>query len=73
MILYAGDDCEIDYDGCQDDPCAVGRNCTDKNATFHEMEEEQEQNETNAYSCGGCPIGYLIDPDDKCEGDILYT
>ena len=67
-----GEDCEKDYDGCQDDPCAVGRNCTDKNATMHEN-EEQKQNDTRPYICEGCPMGYQIDDDEKCEGDFRLS
>ena len=71
--IYEGEDCELDYDGCEDDPCGVDRNCTDKNATVHQHDVEV-LNLTNSspYICGSCPDG-------KCEGkkhvkgQVLFT
>ncbi|RUS82424.1 hypothetical protein EGW08_009812 [Elysia chlorotica] len=48
---YTGDDCDEDVDGCADDPCGEGLNCTDIAAA-------DQRNETIGYLCGDCPDGY---------------
>ncbi|KAI0207726.1 hypothetical protein LSAT2_007708 [Lamellibrachia satsuma] len=44
------DHCEADLDGCQDNPCTEGTNCTDITPT--------EQDKSNkSYTCSKCPVG----------------
>ncbi|XP_052721310.1 uncharacterized protein LOC128192563 [Crassostrea angulata] len=56
---YTGDDCEHEVDGCAQDPCPHGRNCTD-------LSPEQEELFHRGYNCSACPHGFR-DVDEKCE------
>lgn len=58
-----GDDCEREVDGCAQDPCPHGRNCTD-------LSPEQEELFHRGYNCSACPHGFR-DVDEKCEGTYL--
>ena len=46
----SGDYCELDLDGCQDNPCTEGTNCTD--ATPGEQVTDGK-----SYKCSKCPEG----------------
>ena len=59
MPLLAGDYCEADYDGCQDNPCTEGTNCTDLTAA-------EEVSTGRQYNCSECP------PGTKKDGDACY-
>ncbi|XP_053372749.1 uncharacterized protein LOC123561027 [Mercenaria mercenaria] len=61
---WTGDDCETDYDGCEANPCSVGRNCTDTLADDHKADQNLKP-----YTCSPCPAGYN-DTGVKCEGMI---
>ncbi|XP_062615400.1 fibrillin-1-like [Saccostrea cucullata] len=56
---YTGDDCELDSDACTDNPCPLGRNCTD-------LPAEEELRIGRGYNCSDCPRGYA-DVDNKCQ------
>lgn len=58
---YDGDECEHDFDGCADDPCIPGQDCTDVPAAEHNRTGK-------AFNCSSCPTGYGV-IDGKC-GDI---
>ena len=59
LPLLAGDYCEADYDGCQDNPCTAGTNCTDLTAA-------EEVSTGRQYNCSECP------PGTKKDGDACY-
>ena len=50
FLLLSGDYCESDMDGCQDNPCTQGTNCTDVTPA------EQVTND-KSYTCSDCPEG----------------
>lgn len=50
---YEGDHCELDYDGCRDDPCFEGQTCTDVSASLHKTLKV-------GFNCSDCPTGYKI-------------
>ncbi|KAK2190852.1 hypothetical protein NP493_66g04024 [Ridgeia piscesae] len=56
---WEGDYCEADYDGCQDNPCTEGTNCTDLTAA-------EEVSTGRQYNCSECP------PGTKKDGDACY-
>ena len=56
--MITGNSCEQDYNGCQDNPCTLGTNCTDVTPSV------QEANATS-YSCSPCPSG-TEDNDGTC-------
>ncbi|KAK2163998.1 hypothetical protein NP493_1438g00002 [Ridgeia piscesae] len=45
-----GDHCESDFDGCQDNPCTEGTNCTDVSPSEHIASGK-------AFNCSECPPG----------------
>ncbi|KAK2181411.1 hypothetical protein NP493_400g02031 [Ridgeia piscesae] len=47
---WEGDHCESDYDGCQDNPCTEGTNCTDVSPSEHIASGK-------AFNCSECPPG----------------
>jgi len=49
-----GDTCADDFDGCADNPCTAGTNCTDLTPT-----EQVAQGKT--FVCTGCPDGFEKD------------
>ncbi|KAK2172014.1 hypothetical protein NP493_1002g01061 [Ridgeia piscesae] len=55
---WEGDHCESDYDGCQDNPCTAGTNCTDASP-------DEEVSSGRPYSCSECPEGTEKDGE-KC-------
>ncbi|CAC5394799.1 unnamed protein product [Mytilus coruscus] len=57
---WSGDDCEIDTNGCADNPCALGRTCID-------LLPADEEVFGRGYNCSNCPAGYNITADEKCE------
>ena len=57
-VLLSGDHCESDYDGCQDNPCTAGTNCTDASP-------DEEVSSGRPYSCSECPEGTEKDGE-KC-------
>uniref|UniRef100_A0A8W8NDF3 Fibrillin-1 n=1 Tax=Magallana gigas TaxID=29159 RepID=A0A8W8NDF3_MAGGI len=56
---YDGDDCENDADACTQNPCPLGRNCTD-------LTPQEEVALGRGYNCSDCPAGFA-DIDNKCE------
>ena len=46
----SGDNCQLDLDGCQDNPCTEGTNCTDVTPVQHVATG-------GAYNCSQCPAG----------------
>ncbi|KAK7092942.1 hypothetical protein V1264_008615 [Littorina saxatilis] len=57
MPSWTGDDCEEEYDACEESPCDAFQTCTDLTAV------DQGNNETG-YTCTGCPAGFQTDPND---------
>ena len=57
---WTGDFCELDRDGCEDDPCFPGITCVDAIAPL-------EGNQ-----CGPCPTG-LVGDGFKCYGECLVA
>ncbi|XP_071150206.1 uncharacterized protein [Mytilus edulis] len=57
---WSGDDCDINTDGCADDPCVLGRTCID-------LSPPDEVCFGRGYNCSDCPPGYNITADEKCE------
>ncbi|KAL4229260.1 Mucin-4 [Mactra antiquata] len=55
---WTGIDCETNFNGCEVNPCSVGRTCTDNSPAVHESTGK-------AYTCSPCPDGYQ-DINDKC-------
>ncbi|XP_025083996.1 fibrillin-2-like [Pomacea canaliculata] len=49
---WAGDNCELDRDGCSDSPCHPLQNCTDIPASRQESSDI-------GYTCSACPQGYF--------------
>ena len=65
---FSGSSCAEDTDGCGDNPCTLGTNCTDLSPSEHERQGK-------AYECSECPAGY-VDDDGTCVGSydrILYS
>ena len=49
-LFMLGDYCESDLDGCQDNPCTEGTNCTDVNPAEQVIGGK-------SYTCSECPAG----------------
>ncbi|CAL1529163.1 unnamed protein product [Lymnaea stagnalis] len=49
---YTGDNCELELNACESQPCSKGQNCTDLTAL-------EQGNKTVGYTCGPCPSGYV--------------
>ncbi|KAK2178081.1 hypothetical protein NP493_563g01009 [Ridgeia piscesae] len=47
---WEGDYCELDLDGCQDNPCTAGTNCTD-------VTPAEQVASGKSYNCSACPDG----------------
>ncbi|KAI0233186.1 Mucin-like protein [Lamellibrachia satsuma] len=47
---WEGDFCELDLDGCQDNPCTEGTNCTD-------VTPAEQVASGKSYNCSACPEG----------------
>ncbi|KAK2151947.1 hypothetical protein NP493_2549g00003, partial [Ridgeia piscesae] len=47
---WEGDHCESDLDGCQDNPCTEGTNCTD-------VTPEEQVSTNKSFTCSECPQG----------------
>ena len=64
LCLPSGEHCEVDYDACQDDPCGVGRTCTDIAA--EDIVDDLYQN------CSDCLAGYELEGGNstKCVGKM---
>ena len=62
-MLYLGDNCEVEVDGCADEPCTEGQECTNL------APDEDEDNEVR-YKCGTCPPGYH--DGNTCVGTHYY-
>ncbi|XP_059169978.1 uncharacterized protein LOC131951651 [Physella acuta] len=48
---YTGEDCEVEFDACKDQPCLGDQKCTDRTAA-------EQGNSPVGYSCGPCPDGF---------------
>lgn len=59
--FHLGFDCSHDFNGCSNNPCALGRNCTD-------LTPEQEKILGRSFNCSTCPVGYKVDSTEKCKG-----
>ncbi|KAI0231500.1 hypothetical protein LSAT2_018133 [Lamellibrachia satsuma] len=62
---WEGDYCEADFDGCQDNPCTEGTDCTDVTA-------DEEVSTGRLYKCSECPAGTKEDggicfPINECD------
>ena len=64
LLSTPGDDCELDVNGCERDPCSVNRTCTDRAAAEH-----QANPALKPYTCSPCPAGFR-DVNDKCDGKL---
>jgi len=64
IFIPIGDDCEIDMNPCDANPCAQGQNCTDTLATELDLNATLPE-----YTCSACPIGYE-QMEDKCIGKL---
>ena len=51
---YGGDFCQVDIDGCADQPCFSGVLCTDVAAS-------DLSNHPDGFLCGTCPVGLTGD------------
>ncbi|XP_023930884.1 uncharacterized protein LOC106158645 [Lingula anatina] len=57
---WSGDNCETDTDGCDQNPCPQGSNCTDVPADLEALGYP-------AFNCTACPTGYELDTEEnKC-------
>ena len=63
-MLFVGESCEEDFDGCADSSCTAGTNCTD-------LTPQQEAVSGRAFNCSACPGGYEED-DGVCVGTYLF-
>ncbi|KAK2165542.1 hypothetical protein NP493_1362g01013 [Ridgeia piscesae] len=59
---WEGDHCESDYDGCQDNPCTEGTNCTD-------VTPEVELSTGKLFNCSQCPEG-TEENEGTCLGNL---
>ncbi|KAK2181108.1 hypothetical protein NP493_410g01020 [Ridgeia piscesae] len=64
---WEGDFCELDLDGCQDNPCTGGTNCTD-------LTPEEQMISGLSFNCSECPKGTEDDDGiclhiDECKED----
>ncbi|XP_076437418.1 uncharacterized protein LOC143276674 [Babylonia areolata] len=53
---WSGDNCETDFDACEDEPCPLLTTCIDLSPEEHEA---QGVNGTG-YNCTDCPTGYVV-------------
>lgn len=64
--LYAGEECEIDINGCADNPCqGMSETCMD-------VSPEEEQTTHIAYDCQTCSAGFAYN-DGACDGMTSLT
>ncbi|CAH1802267.1 unnamed protein product, partial [Owenia fusiformis] len=52
FVGWEGDDCEIDLDGCEGDPCGNDSICYD-------MTPEEQQINGTLFNCSSCPDGHI--------------
>lgn len=64
LFFQTGDMCDTDTDGCSNNPCPLGRNCTD-------LSPEEETLFDRGYNCSSCPLGYK-DVENKCQGLNIF-
>ncbi|XP_025078211.1 mucin-like protein isoform X1 [Pomacea canaliculata] len=60
---WAGDNCELDKDGCSDSPCHPLRTCTDIPAS-------RQGDSDIGYTCSACPQGFFMKNDSKDCFDV---
>jgi len=65
LQFITGNDCEMEEDGCQNDPCSVNRNCTD-------LTPSQQVLLGKSYNCSQCPDGYT-EQNEQCQGRYKPT
>ena len=63
-LIFTGDECNVDFDGCAATPCSLGRECTDVSAADHLANGK-------AFTCAGCPDGYTANAEDNCDGKLI--
>lgn len=63
-IFQIGEKCNIDTNGCLQNPCPLERNCTD-------LSPEEETLFGRGYNCSSCPLGYE-DVENKCQGLNIF-
>jgi len=63
-VVCVGESCEEDLDGCADNSCTAGTNCTD-------LTPQQQVVTGRAFNCSACPGGYEED-DGVCVGTYLF-
>ena len=56
--------CELDLDGCQDNPCTEGTNCTD-------LTPAEQVTSGKSYNCSDCPEG-TEDNEGTCLRGYFY-
>ena len=62
FVSCTGNQCDIDVDGCANDPCPLLTTCNDKTPA------DQATNKV-LYSCSNCPTGYRMH-NGKCTGRL---
>ena len=65
-FIVTGNDCEDDYDACEESPCDVHQICTD-------LTPQQQGGSDAGYTCSGCPDGFDVDPDDPTRCDLILN
>lgn len=64
-FISAGDYCELDMDGCQDNPCTGGTNCTD-------FTPDEQVVSGLSFNCSECPAG-TEDDDGICLRGCFFS
>lgn len=68
-ILFIGDQCQDNFDGCGTNPCLGFENCVDYTPA-------EELANGMAYDCTGCPNGYveeLVGTQLDCVGEWSFS
>lgn len=66
LVLFSGQTCNEDEDGCRNTPCLVGTECYD-------LTPEEQVASGKAFNCSACPTGYFEDLSDyNCIGKDIF-
>ncbi|XP_070174967.1 uncharacterized protein [Littorina saxatilis] len=57
---WTGENCDEDYDACEESPCDVHQVCTD-------LTPDQQGGSDVGFTCSGCPDGFHTDPEDSAR------